>query len=144
MTTVFATGTWCFIKDEDECFIPAKVIKSFKAGEPGTVQPEDGEVEELSGKETSSLLHMDDESLKPIENMVKLKELNEASILQNLRLRLKLDKIYTNVGTILVSVNPFKLLPIYTPEVLDKYKERGARDLPPHVYGVADERHRSP
>ena len=143
MTTVFATGTWCFIKDEDECFIPAKVIKSFKAGEPGTVQPEDGEVEELSGKETSSLLHMDDESLKPIENMVKLKELNEASILQNLRLRFKLDKIYTNVGTILVSVNPFKLLPIYTPEVLDKYKERGARDLPPHVYGVADDAYRS-
>jgi myosin heavy subunit len=69
--------------------------------------------------------------------MVKLNALNEAALLHNLRLRFKNDKIYTNVGTILISVNPFKQLPIYTPQVLDSYKSAGAKGLPPHVYGVA-------
>ena len=51
---------------------------------------------------------MDEQSLKSVDNMVVLKDLNDASILHNLRLRFKADKIYTNVGTILVAVNPFK------------------------------------
>ena len=50
--------------------------------------------------------------------MVALNDLNEASILHNLRMRFKKDKCYTDVGTILVSVNPFKLLlDLYTPDV---------------------------
>jgi hypothetical protein len=32
----------------------------------------------------------------------------------------------TNVGTILISVNPYKLLPLYTPQMIDKYRHRGA------------------
>jgi len=58
------------------------------------------------------------------------------SILHNLRIRYKEDKIYTNVSSILISVNPFKLLPLYTPEVLDTYRN-GSRDKPPHVFAVA-------
>lgn len=37
-----------------------------------------------------------------------------------------------------VALNPFKLLPIYTPEVLDKYKEGGSRHQPPHIFAIAD------
>jgi myosin heavy subunit len=52
---------------------------------------------------------MDEESLEPMEDMVKLKELAERSILHNLRMRFNQDNIYTNVGTILVAINPFKV-----------------------------------
>jgi len=58
------------------------------------------------------------------------------SILHNLRCRYREDKIYTNISSILISVNPFKLLPLYTPEMLDKYREH-ARDLPPHIFSIA-------
>lgn len=58
------------------------------------------------------------------------------SILHNLRIRYKEDKIYTNVSSILISVNPFKLLPLYTPEILDLYRS-GSRDKPPHVFAIA-------
>jgi myosin heavy subunit len=51
--------------------------------------------------------------------------------------------IYTYVSSILIAVNPFKMLPLYTPERLDEYKEKGARDLPPHVYAIADNAYRS-
>jgi myosin heavy subunit len=43
--------------------------------------------------------------------------------------------IYTNVSSILVSVNPFKLLPLYTPEIMDKYRVN-SREQPPHVFQV--------
>ena len=82
------------------------------------------------------------QSLEPVDDMVSMNDLNEQTILHNLRLRFQKNMIYTNVGAILVAVNPFKLLPIYTPEWLDKYKQAGSRGQPPHVYGVADDAYR--
>lgn len=32
------------------------------------------------------------------------------------------DKIYTSVGDILIAVNPFKMLPLYTPMVMAEYR----------------------
>jgi hypothetical protein len=40
------------------------------------------------------------------------------SILQQLRVRYQKDKIYTNIGGVLVAINPFQLLPIYTSDVM--------------------------
>lgn len=71
-----------------------------------------------------------------IDDLINISDLNEMSILHNLRIRYKEDRIYTSVSSILISVNPFKLLPLYTPEILDLYRT-GSRDKPPHVFGVA-------
>jgi myosin heavy subunit len=61
----------------------------------------------------------------------------------NLRIRFKEDLIYSYVSTILISVNPFKLLPLYTPEMLDKYKTEGSRTLPPHVFAIGDDSYKT-
>merc|ERR1719409_1316599 len=63
-------------------------------------------------------------------------------ILHALRQRFLNDEIYTSVGSILVSVNPFKPLPLYTPSVVHKYSHRGSTELPPHVYALADNAYR--
>jgi myosin heavy subunit len=44
----------------------------------------------------------------------------------------------TNVGTILISVNPFKRLPLYTPTVMDQYMHKGVKEMPPHTFNIAD------
>jgi myosin heavy subunit len=67
---------------------------------------------------------------------VSISDLNEMSILHCLRIRFKQDRIYTNISSILISVNPFKLLPLYTPEVLEEYRQ-GYRGKSPHVFGIA-------
>jgi myosin heavy subunit len=134
---VFSFGSWVFISDPDDMYLPAKVEEAFEQGKPGKVS-RDGHVITLTPQETALCIRMDEQSNTSVANLVELKELNEASILHALRLRFKQDQIYTVVGTILVSVNPFKLLPLYTGEVLEGYKQRGARDSAPHVYGTAD------
>jgi myosin heavy subunit len=51
------------------------------------------------------------------------------------------------VGDILVSINPFKLLPLYTPQVVEIYREKASRgtlaSLPPHVFTIAANAHRN-
>ena len=72
-----------------------------------------------------------------IDNLINLNDLNENAILHNLRIRFKESIIYTNVSSILISVNPFKMLPLYTPEIMEKYRVN-ARNEEPHVFQVAD------
>ena len=58
-----------------------------------------------------------------------------------LRLRYEKDEVYTWVGDILVAVNPFQPLPLYTPEVVSQYMHAGQNQfetLPPHSYSIAD------
>jgi myosin heavy subunit len=138
----FEEGTWVWMPDPEEQALPAKVLSTFKAGEDAKLRTEDGEDHKLTGAETKDITVADPEVLSSkIDNLINLNDLNENAILHNLRIRFKESIIYTNVSSILVSVNPFKLLPLYTPEIMDKYRQN-AREQPPHVFQVADEAYR--
>ncbi|XP_028999561.1 unconventional myosin-IXAa isoform X3 [Betta splendens] len=67
-----------------------------------------------------------------------LPELNERSLLDNLRSRFRQEKIYTYVGSILIVINPFKFLPIYNPKYVKMYDNHMLGNLEPHIYAVAD------
>jgi myosin heavy subunit len=135
-----------WLPDDTDLFLPAKVMSKFEPGKPGVVATVAtsnnlGSNRKLSANETKDLLPMDPQSLKMVDDMVTLKQLDKASILHNLRLRFEKDTIYTNIGSILVAVNPFKTLPLYGPEVVDKYLDGSApgQSLPPHIYAVGEE-----
>ncbi|XP_024083277.1 unconventional myosin-Ia isoform X2 [Cimex lectularius] len=68
---------------------------------------------------------------------VLLDPLSEESFISNLHQRFKRDHIYTYIGNVLVSVNPYKKLAIYTPELVHEYRTRGPFQLPPHIFAVA-------
>lgn len=68
---------------------------------------------------------------------VLLDPLSEDAILSNLRVRYARDHIYTYIGNVLVSVNPFRPLPIYSPELARAYRTRGPFQLPPHIFAIA-------
>lgn len=44
----------------------------------------------------------------------------------------------TYSGLFCVTVNPYKWLPVYSPEVVTAYKGRRRTDTPPHIYAIAD------
>ncbi|KAL6075618.1 Unconventional myosin-XV [Balamuthia mandrillaris] len=81
-------------------------------------------------------------SAEGIENMIHLQTMTEETILQNLKVRYNDKKIYTYTGSILVSVNPYEELPIYTTEVARSYINQPMGEMPPHVFAIADEAYR--
>lgn len=46
------------------------------------------------------------------DDLTRLEELNVPLVMHNLRERAKNRQIYTNVGTILISINPYEMLPV--------------------------------
>ncbi|XP_027744972.1 unconventional myosin-IXa isoform X2 [Empidonax traillii] len=72
------------------------------------------------------------------DDLCGLPDLNEKTLLENLRNRFKQEKIYTYVGSILIVINPFKFLPIYNPKYVKMYDNHQLGKLEPHIYAVAD------
>ncbi len=46
--------------------------------------------------------------------------------------------IQTYTGTILVAVNPYQILSIYTSEQIKKYRDKKIGELPPHIFAIGD------
>jgi myosin IX len=71
-------------------------------------------------------------------DLCQLPDLNEETLMENLRARFQAGHIYTYVGSILIAVNPFKFYPIYNPKYVKLYQNRRLGELPPHIFAVAD------
>ncbi|CAI5680955.1 unnamed protein product [Oreochromis niloticus] len=73
-----------------------------------------------------------------MEDLTQLPELNETTVLMNLKKRYDQDLVYTYIGSILVSVNPYKLLNIYGTDMVLLYEGHGLSDNPPHLFAIAN------
>lgn len=80
------------------------------------------------------------ETLSHLDDLAALSQLNDDTLNAALKSRYAQNIIYTNVGEILVSVNPFKTVAIYGPDYAHKYTNTSASHgpLPPHIYWLAD------
>ena len=68
--------------------------------------------------------------------MVTLSDLNEASVLWNLRIRYDNQNIYTYIGAILVAVNPLRMFDVYGLDNVNKYNRQVMGTLPPHLFAL--------
>ncbi|PLW14594.1 hypothetical protein PCASD_00538 [Puccinia coronata f. sp. avenae] len=73
-----------------------------------------------------------------VSDMTLLSTISNDAINDNLKKRFENSEIYTYIGHVLISVNPFRMLPIYGPDVLNSYKGKNRLEMPPHVYAVAE------
>nr|CAD7442721.1 unnamed protein product [Timema bartmani] len=68
---------------------------------------------------------------------------SEEAFVDNLKKRFKANLIYTYIGQVLVSVNPYRNLNIYTTETIKEYQKVLFYEAPPHVFALTDIAYRS-
>uniref|UniRef100_A0A8C3SKW1 Myosin IE n=1 Tax=Chelydra serpentina TaxID=8475 RepID=A0A8C3SKW1_CHESE len=78
-----------------------------------------------------------------VDDMVLLAKISEDAIVENLKKRFLDDYIFTYIGPVLISVNPFKQLPYFTDREIDMYQGAAQYENPPHIYALADNMYRN-
>ncbi|XP_053165962.1 unconventional myosin-VIIa isoform X3 [Hemicordylus capensis] len=135
---------WMDLKTGREFDVPIGAV--VKLCDSGQIQVLDDEGNEhwISPQNATHIKPMHPTSIHGVEDMIRLGDLNEAGILRNLLIRYREHLIYTNcggrtyTGSILVAVNPYQLLPIYSPEQIRLYTNKKIGEMPPHIFAIAD------
>jgi myosin heavy subunit len=74
-----------------------------------------------------------------VDDLATLPELTESMLLEEIQARYQKGIIYTYIGDILLAVNPYKKLDIFSPEVLKMYTHVTMKSkLPPHIFAISD------
>uniref|UniRef100_A0A673GYU9 Unconventional myosin-Ib n=1 Tax=Sinocyclocheilus rhinocerous TaxID=307959 RepID=A0A673GYU9_9TELE len=64
-----------------------------------------------------------------VGDMVLIEPLSEDTFIENLKKRFDHNEIYTYIGSVVISMNPYKSLPIYTAEKVEEYRNRNFYEL---------------
>ena len=83
--------------------------------------------EELMKINGGSPIQIDDSDtiVGGVDDLIGLVHLHEPAILHALKLRYENDIIYTSTGPILIAVNPFKQMTLYSETVMEQYRQQG-------------------
>ncbi|XP_041938532.1 unconventional myosin-XV [Alosa sapidissima] len=134
--TVEKLTKWTVYQDDDR----AQTVPSDNGRGPW--ESEDPTQNMLESKLNSTQVLMPGSShaveVDEVEDLSQLDEICESSVLLNLKKRFHRDVIYTYIGNMLLSVNPFKPLQMYTEELRQQYQSKEQQRNPPHVYAIAD------
>ncbi|XP_048223998.1 unconventional myosin-X isoform X1 [Perognathus longimembris pacificus] len=96
----------------------------------------------------STITHQKVTSMHPmheegVDDMASLTELHSGSIMYNLFQRYKRNQIYTYIGSIIASVNPYRpIAGLYERAAMERYSRRHLGELPPHIFAIANECYR--
>jgi hypothetical protein len=118
-------------------YLPANIIAVNEDQDTLTIKIPSGESFKIPRSTASYIATSDDKGLPDI---LKLHHFSEMSLIHNLRIRYTRDEIYTFVGPILISINPYKWLPhLYSEETMSLYHSRQlVGSASPHLFVVAE------
>ncbi|XP_059720446.1 myosin-1B-like isoform X2 [Haemorhous mexicanus] len=122
-----------FVVHAKESFVKG-TITSRESGKV-TVKTEGGET--LTVKD-DQIFSMNPPKYDKIEDMAMMTHLHEPAVLYNLKERYAAWMIYTYSGLFCVTVNPYKWLPVYNPEVVLAYRGKKRQEAPPHIFSISD------
>uniref|UniRef100_A0A8C5HQZ6 Uncharacterized protein n=1 Tax=Gouania willdenowi TaxID=441366 RepID=A0A8C5HQZ6_GOUWI len=128
----FDSKTACFVSEDKELYVKA-TIQDREDGKV-TVKTMDDRV----GRVKDQVFPMNPPKFDKIEDMVMMTHLHEPAVLFNLKERYAAWMIYTYSGLFCVTVNPYKALPVYNPEVVQAYRGKKKMEVPPHIFALSD------
>ncbi|KAM9005545.1 myosin-3 [Sarcophilus harrisii] len=129
----FDAKTYCFVVDAKEEYAKGRI----KSSQDGKVMVETEDNRTLVVKQ-EDVYSMNPPKFDKIEDMAMLTHLNEPAVLYNLKDRYTSWMIYTYSGLFCVTVNPYKWLPVYNPEVVNAYRGKKRQEAPPHIFSISD------
>nr|XP_014432675.2 myosin-1B-like [Pelodiscus sinensis] len=129
----FDAKTSVFVAHPKESYV--KGILQSREGGKATVKTEKGET--LTVKE-DQIFSMNPPKYDKIEDMAMMTHLHEPGVLYNLKERYAAWMIYTYSGLFCATVNPYKWLPVYNPEVVSAYRGKKRQEAPPHIFSISD------
>jgi myosin heavy subunit len=121
-------------------YTPASVTRVLDGGEL-MARTKDGEVHRMRA---DSLKRVAPQDLQGVTDILQLNDFSEMSLLHTLRVRYERDEVYSFVGPILISINPYKWIPdLYEETTMLKYhgaqaSSAAGKASPPHLFCVAD------
>ena len=113
-----AAAVW--IRDDEEGWLPGVVKKVDGDVIEVDVVDDDGNSIDAITLPTQEIKRRDADA-KPVDDLISLAVLHEPAILHALRRRYASGEIYTFNGAILIAVNPFRKLALYTDDILERY-----------------------
>ncbi|XP_045680128.1 myosin-4 [Phyllostomus hastatus] len=122
-----------FVVDPKESYVKA-TVQSRETGKV-TVKTEGGTTVTVKDDQVFS---MNPPKYDKIEDMAMMTHLHEPAVLYNLKERYAAWMIYTYSGLFCVTVNPYKWLPVYNPEVVSAYRGKKRQEAPPHIFSISD------
>ncbi|XP_004398483.1 PREDICTED: myosin-4 [Odobenus rosmarus divergens] len=122
-----------FVVDAKESYVKSTVQS--REGGKVTVKTDAGTT--VTVKE-DQIISMNPPKYDKIEDMAMMTHLHEPGVLYNLKERYAAWMIYTYSGLFCVTVNPYKWLPVYNPEVVAAYRGKKRQEAPPHIFSISD------
>jgi hypothetical protein len=77
-----------------------------------------------------------------VDDLVMVSNPSNSEITKQLGARFDRELIYTNVGDVLISVNPYRKLPNTGDEHVRMYQNSPGSDVPPHIFALAEKAYR--
>ncbi|KAF8795174.1 Unconventional myosin ID like protein [Argiope bruennichi] len=78
-----------------------------------------------------------------IGDFVLLEDICMEEFMKNLKIRYNAGHIYTYIGEVCVSVNPYRTMNIYGQDYINSYQGREIFERPPHIFAIADAAYKS-
>lgn len=92
----------------------------------------ENEAKDMVGKQAGT----GDQDLAP-DDLANLPQLNDEAVLEGIKQRFHGKQIYTRINSLLIAMNPYQQLPIYSTEMMAQHKGAPIGALAPHVFSVA-------
>ncbi|KAJ3288425.1 Myosin type-2 heavy chain 1 [Rhizoclosmatium sp. JEL0117] len=150
---VYVKGTKAWFADEQEGWVlgsmssstitdkSAKLVFTLESGKEVTFE---STMDKLVATKFADLPPlMNPPMLEGIDDLSNLSYLHEPAVLHNVRLRYSQQQIYTYSGIVLIAMNPFAKLDLYSPDVMREYSGKRRGELEPHLFAVAEEAYRA-
>ncbi|KAI8617042.1 P-loop containing nucleoside triphosphate hydrolase protein [Chytriomyces sp. MP71] len=151
--TPYVKGTKAWFTDDSDGWIVASVVERSVGDEAVTIAFEtqngkrilfEAQMSKLVADKFASLPPLKNPPmLEGIDDLSNLSYLHEPEVLHNIKLRYLQEQIYTYSGIVLIAMNPFQRLALYSSDIMREYSGKRRGELEPHLFAVAEEAYRT-